>query len=186
MLIEDYDLEVEISPCRPESEELTATVRLNVDITLVLPYLNRTLRGAAYTPSLPSLAWKKGGQYIAFWPYKIVIGDLRSRMHARAVARGLVSLVNRTWERRTEIELDDERHQQPGPMAVYELLPQTNCGVCGQPTCFTFALRWVARQARLEDCPPLLEPAYAVQRARLADLLAMDSSKEVAFDGFGR
>ena len=186
MLIEDYDLEVEISPCRPDSEELAATVRLNVDITSVLPYLNRTLRGAAYSPSLPSLAWKKRGQYIAFWPYKIVIGDLRSRMHARAVARGLVSLVNRTWERRSEIEPDYERHQQPGPMAVYELLPQTNCGVCGQLTCFTFALRLVARQARLKDCPPLLEPEYAVQRARLADLLAMDSPKEVAFDGFGR
>jgi nucleotide-binding universal stress UspA family protein len=39
MLIEDYDLEVEISPCRPGSEELVATVGLNVDITPVLPYL---------------------------------------------------------------------------------------------------------------------------------------------------
>ena len=62
MLIEDYDLEVEISPCRPDSEELVATVRLNVDITPVLPYLNRTLRGAAYNPGAPSLAWKKALQ----------------------------------------------------------------------------------------------------------------------------
>jgi hypothetical protein len=37
MLIEDYDLEVEISPCRSGSEELLTTVRLNVDITPVLP-----------------------------------------------------------------------------------------------------------------------------------------------------
>ena len=183
MLIEDYDLELEISPCRPDSKELAATVRLNVDITPVLPYLNRTLRGAAYSPSLPSLAWKERGQQIAFWPYKIVIGDLKSRIHARAMARGLVSLVNRTWKRRAEIEPDYERHQPPGPMAVCELLPQTNCGGCGQPTCFTFALRLMAGRARLEDCPPLQEPERAVQRARLADLLATGPPKEGTFDG---
>jgi ArsR family metal-binding transcriptional regulator len=172
MLIENYDLKVESSPCRPESEELAATVYLNVDITSVLPYLNRTLRGSTYSPSLPSLAWKTKGQQIAFWPYKIVIDNLRSRIHARAMARGMVSLVNRTWRQRAEIEPDHKRRQPPGPMAVYRLLPQTNCGVCGQPTCFTFALRLVAGQARLEDCSPLQEPVHALRRASLAGLLA--------------
>jgi ArsR family metal-binding transcriptional regulator len=178
MLIEDYDLEVEVSPCRPGSEELLATVRLNVDITPVLPYLNRTLHGAAYNPSAPSLAWKMREQPVAFWPYKIAIGQLRSRTHAQAMARGLVGLVNRTWERRAEIEPDRERRHQPGPMVIYDLLPRTNCRACGQPTCFTFALRLVAGQARLEDCPPLQEPEHAVQRAQLADLLATDSPQE--------
>ena len=32
----------------------------------VLPYLNRTLRGALYIAQAPSLAWKKGGRNIAF------------------------------------------------------------------------------------------------------------------------
>ena len=185
MLIEDYDLEIEISPCRPGSEELVATLCLNVDITPVLPYLNRTLRGAAYNPGAPSLAWKKGEQHVAFWPYKIAMSQLRSRMHAQAVARGLVGLVNRTWERRAEIEPDREGHHHPGPMAICDLLPRTNCHACGQPTCFTFALRLVAEQARLEDCTPLQESEYAVQRARLADLLATNLPKEVKFDGFG-
>ena len=185
MLIEDYDLEVEISPCRPDSEELVATVRLNVDITPVLPYLNRTLRGAAYNPGAPSLAWKKGEQHVAFWPYKIAVSQLRSRMHAQAMARGLVGLVNRTWERRAEIEPDREGHHHPGPMEICDLLPRTNCRACGQPTCFTFALRLVAGQARLEDCTPLQKSEYAVQRAGLTDLLATDSPREVIFDGYG-
>ncbi|NLF00221.1 MAG: Fe-S cluster protein, partial [Anaerolineales bacterium] len=49
MLIEAYDLEVESVPCEPGSEEFAAIVRLNVDIGPVLPYLNRTLRGAMYS-----------------------------------------------------------------------------------------------------------------------------------------
>jgi ArsR family metal-binding transcriptional regulator len=99
-------------------------------------------------------------------------------MHAQAVARGLVGLVNRTWERRAKIEPDYERHHHAGPMVIYDLLPRTNCRACGQPTCFTFALRLVAGQARLKDCPPLQEPEHAVQRAQLADLLATDSPQE--------
>ncbi|MCG2767052.1 MAG: hypothetical protein L6435_01545, partial [Anaerolineae bacterium] len=61
MLIEDYDLEVASVPCEPGSEQFAAMVRLNSDISAVLPYLNRTLRGAVYHAQSPSLAWKKGG-----------------------------------------------------------------------------------------------------------------------------
>ena len=174
MLIEDYDLEVRSVPCEPGSEEFAAIVRLNVDISPVLPYLNRTLRGAMYIAQAPSLAWKKGGRKIAFWPYKIAIGHLEDRTQAQKVAQGLVDLVNRTWERREEIEPDYEMHRRPGPMEVYKLLPQTNCKACGQPTCFIFATKWVVGHVILEDCPLLRESQYAEQLAQLAELLAVD------------
>ena len=43
MIVEDYDLEVEISNCRQDSEEIEETVRLKVDINSVLNYVNRAL-----------------------------------------------------------------------------------------------------------------------------------------------
>jgi ArsR family metal-binding transcriptional regulator len=174
MLIEHYDLEVESVPCEPGAEEFAAIVRLNVDIGPVLPYLNRTLRGAMYNHQAPSLAWKKGGRNTAFWPYKIAIGHLEDRAQAQKVAQGLVDLVNRTWERREEIEPDYEMHQRPGPLEVYKLLPHTNCRACGQPTCYTFALKLVMGHAKLEACPVLQEPQYAPQLAQLADMLSAD------------
>ncbi len=174
MLIEDYDLEVASVPCELGSEKLAATARLNTDIGPVLPYLNRSLRGAVYSAQAPSLAWKKGGRNIAFWPYKIAIGHLEDRGEAQKVAQGLVDLVNRTWERREKIEPDYETHQRPAPMALYQLLPRTNCKACGQSTCFTFALKLAASQVRTEDCPALLGPQHAEQRAQLAGLLAVD------------
>ena len=173
-LIEDYDLEVRSVPCEPGSEEFAAIVRLNVDISPVLPYLNRTLRGALYIAQAPSLAWKKGGRQIAFWPYKIAIGHLEGRAQAQKVARGLVDLVNRTWKRREEIEPDYEMHKRPGPMEIYKLLPRTNCKACGQPTCFIFATKLVMGHVRLEACTPLQEPQYAGQQVQLAELLAVD------------
>ena len=174
VLIEDYDLEVASVPCEPGSEKLAAMVRLNTDISPVLPYMNRTLRGAVYNAKAPSLAWKKGGRNIAFWPYKIAIGHLEDREEAQKVAQGLVDLMNRTWERREKIEPDYETHQRPAPMALYQLLPRTNCKACGQPTCFTFALKLAASQVRMEDCPPLLGPQHAERWTQLAGLLAVD------------
>jgi len=174
MLIEDYDLEVTSVPCEPGSEEFAAIVRLNVDIGLTLPYLNRTLRGAVYNHQAPSLAWKKGGRNIAFWPFKIAIGHLEDRAQAQKVVQGLVNLVNRTWARREEIEPDYEMRKRPGPLEVYNLLPRTNCRACEQPTCYTFACKLVIGRVKLEACPVLQEPQHAPQLAQLVSMLPVD------------
>ena len=48
------------------------------------------------------------------------------------------------------IEPDFEMHRGPAPMAVFKLLPRTNCRQCGQATCFTFALKVAAGQQKLD------------------------------------
>ncbi|MCG2661008.1 MAG: acetyl-CoA decarbonylase/synthase complex subunit gamma, partial [Kiritimatiellae bacterium] len=50
-------------------------------------------------------------------------------------------------------------------MAIYKLLPRTNCGDCKFPTCMAFAMQVAAKQKALTDCPHLSEQA----KAELAD-----------------
>lgn len=50
---------------------------------------------------------------------------------------------------------------------IYKLLPRTNCGTCGTPTCFGFATKVAARMASLAACSALSDEA----RAALADEL---------------
>jgi ArsR family metal-binding transcriptional regulator len=171
MLIEGYDLEVVTPPCDPGAETWSAIAHLKVDISEVLPYLNATLRGAVYNHAARALTWKKGGRNIAFHPFKIAAGNLEDRAEAEKVVRGLVTLVNRTWERRQEIEPDYAMHRRPVPTDVFKLLPGSNCRQCGQPTCFTFALKVVAGQCKPEDCPPLLTPEFSAQLAELQRLV---------------
>ncbi|MBC7261001.1 MAG: hypothetical protein H5T63_03220, partial [Chloroflexi bacterium] len=52
-----------------------------------------------------------------------------------------------------------------------KLLPGSNCKACGQPTCFTFALKLVAGQANIALCTPLFEEAYREQREQLLQML---------------
>ena len=171
MLIEKYDLQVLTPPCEPSAERFTAKARLVADIREVLPYLNATLRGAVYFPNAPALTWKKAGHNVAFHPYEIAVSNAVDRESAQKELDGLVALVNRTWERRAEITPSHETRRRPTLMEVYKLLPQTNCKQCGQPTCYTFALKLVASQKRLQDCPPLFEPQRADKLAALQDIV---------------
>ncbi|MCX8011626.1 MAG: acetyl-CoA decarbonylase/synthase complex subunit gamma [Desulfobacterota bacterium] len=42
---------------------------------------------------------------------------------------------------------------------IFKLLPKTNCGECGSPTCLAFAMKLAAGQAELESCPYVSEEA---------------------------
>jgi ArsR family metal-binding transcriptional regulator len=170
MLIEKYTLEVFTPPCEPGAERYSAIARLDVDIGEAFPYLNAELRGAVYTPAVPAVAWKKAGHNVNFQPYQIAISNVEDRNAATKEVEGLIKLVNQTWERRADIQPDHETHRRPGALQIYKLLPGTNCRECGQPTCYTFALRLAAAQVRLADCPVLDQAEWS---GRLAQLQAI-------------
>lgn len=171
MLIENYDLEVFTPPCEPGAERYAARARLMVDISDALPYLNSTLSGAVYHQKAQALTWKKGGHNIAFHAYEIATSNVEDRGRAEKEIKGLIDLVNRTWEMRAEISPSTETRQRPTPMAVYKLLPDTNCKGCGEATCWVFAAKLAVSQKKLSDCPPLHEPKYAVQLAALEEII---------------
>jgi ArsR family metal-binding transcriptional regulator len=171
MLIEKYDLEVFTPPCEPGAERYAAKARLIADISEVLPYLNATLRGAIYHPGANALTWKKGGHNIAFHSYEIATSNVEDRDGAEKELKGLIDLVNRTWERRTEITPDTTTRQRPTPMAIYKLLPNSNCKECGEPTCYSFALKLAAAQKKLAGCPSLTEPQYTEKLAALEEIV---------------
>jgi ArsR family metal-binding transcriptional regulator len=171
MLIEKFGLEVFTPPCDPGAERFAAKAHLTVDISPILPYLNATLKGAVYYPSAQSLTWKKGGHNVAFHPFEIGTSNVEDRAAAEREIEGLIELVNRTWERRAEITPSTQTRQRPAPMAIYKLLPGTNCRLCGEATCWIFAARLAASQKKLSDCPTLREPQYADQLAALDEIV---------------
>jgi acetyl-CoA decarbonylase/synthase complex subunit gamma len=51
---------------------------------------------------------------------------------------------------------------------IFKLLPKTNCGKCGVPTCLAFAMQLAAGKAELTACPTVSEEA----RAKLSEAAA--------------
>ena len=44
-------------------------------------------------------------------------------------------------------------------LQIFKLLPKTNCGECGVPTCMAFAMKLAAKNAELASCPYASEQA---------------------------
>jgi ArsR family metal-binding transcriptional regulator len=184
MLIEFYELEITVSGHSAEHFEFEAIARLPVDISAALAYLNATLPEAVYFRDDAVLSWRHEGSKIGFWTDRIAVDDLESREQAEQKMQYLVTLVNQTWKRRKEITPDETRHQRVQPLAVFKLLPATNCRKCGESSCFTFALKVASGQKRLKACLPLFsDPDLAERRERLEALVsgrhpALPSSEE--------
>ncbi len=171
MLIDHYDLNVYMPPDASATERFSAIARLTADISEVLPYLNATLHGAVYSRTANALTWKQGAHHVAFHADQVSTGNVEDYDTAVKEIGELINLINRTWDRRSEITPDYETRQRPPLMTVYQLLPQTNCKQCGEPTCYAFAIKLTASQKQLTDCLPLYEPSHAEQLAALQDLV---------------
>jgi len=110
----------------------------------------RDLSSAPPTP----LTWKKADTIWHFTHFRSprAMSKIMMRRSTRSTTD---QLINRTWERRSEITPDYETRQRPPLMTIYKLLPQTNCKQCGEPTCYSFAIKLVAAQKKISDCPLL-------------------------------
>lgn len=172
VLIEAYELEVFTPPCDPGAPRFAAKAYLQVDIRPVLPYLNGALDGAEYNPAAPALRWRKSRHTVVFHPLEIAISNLTDREQAEHELREVVGLVNATWERRAEIEPSEAVRRRPSHLALFKLLPGTNCKLCGEATCYNFALKLAAGQAELAGCAKLAEVEHAAARSQLESLLA--------------
>jgi hypothetical protein len=52
---------------------------------------------------------------------------------------------------------------------IYKLLPKTNCGTCGMPTCFGFATKVASRMASITACANLSNEARAALSAEIEE-----------------
>jgi len=57
------------------------------------------------------------------------------------------------------------------PIAIYKLLPKTNCKECGQENCMAFATKIVNRETELDKCTPLLKKEYEKSYKQLKEML---------------
>ncbi|MBI5033810.1 MAG: Fe-S cluster protein [Chloroflexi bacterium] len=174
MLLQSYHLNVFAPPCEPGAERWSVKAALDDDIGDVLPYLNAMLKGAIYNHAAHALTFRMGGHAMAIRPREIAISNLRDQNAAATEVQHVVDIINRTWDRRTEITPSIEMRQRLKPMNVFKLLPATNCKACGQPTCFTFALKVTAGEVDIEQCASLFTEAFRDKREKM--MLLLESS----------
>jgi 4Fe-4S ferredoxin len=66
----------------------------------------------------------------------------------------------------------------PTVMELYQLLPKTNCKICGESTCMAFSVALLSRKKKVSECTPILEKSFKKQKEKLEALLLPTAGAE--------
>lgn len=172
-IAKDYDLHLEAPACEPGAEYWNATARFKDDLSEVFPYLNAQWQDAIYSPQAKQLTYRFGDHAVALKPHEITISNLPDRDSATVELEKILGEINRIWMDRENLTPRHAARRRLVAMEIYQLLPQTNCKLCGQPSCFAFASKITVGEADAQVCTPLFdEEQYAEKRQSLLDMLA--------------
>ncbi len=171
MLIPKYEMKRISGGCDDDAQTVSIQATIQEDISPAYPLVNALLPGCAYNHSGKVLSWQEGSHKVVLRARELAISNVSTWTEAAEAMGSLVQYLNEVWERRAELVPREQAHPQATPLAVYKLLPNTNCRLCGQPTCYSFALQLMARQTFLDACPPLSEPQHGAQLVELQAIL---------------
>jgi ArsR family metal-binding transcriptional regulator len=160
-----------VAQCFADPTKIRLIAHFNEDIGPLLPYINSTVKAARYNPGGPTLGIKKGVRVISLYSSKIAIAKPDDMLDGWQCLKEVKDLIDDVYERRDEITPDHMKSNPPSPVEIYQCLPQTNCGLCGKPSCMAFAAVLFNGEIGYEDCPALLQDQFAENRFQLLELM---------------
>ena len=155
-------------PCLAEPGKIIVVGKPNRSLDEVLPYL-ATLPGIiAYNPEARTLTFRRPAGFMTLYADRVYITQLKSADEGLELLAALKDAINATWEHRAELVAMAVGRRAPRPLDVWTLLPQTNCGQCGEATCTAFAFGLLQHKRSVMECTPLQsDEALADRRATL-------------------
>jgi ArsR family metal-binding transcriptional regulator len=162
-------------PCLAEPGKIVVVGEPDTPIDGVLPLLNAILPNVvSYNPMAGVMILRRQPGLLTLYPQRVTLTQVTNAEEALELLAAVRDLVNRTWEQRAQIQPRAESRRTPRPLDVYELLPRSNCRLCGEATCMAFAFGLLQGRHRPEECPPLREPEAAAQLLALRGLTPPD------------
>ena len=170
MYVTDIKIE-KIMECIADPQKIRFIATIDRDVTDILPYLNAIIKESIYNKNAPSLTITKGGRLITIHPTEIAAGKIIDEEDAHKILDWLKEVMNDCDARRDEITPDYEMRRKLTPLDVYKLLPGTNCGKCGEPSCMAFAVKLAGGDVPLSRCTEIYTDAFAEKRTALTKIL---------------
>jgi ArsR family metal-binding transcriptional regulator len=159
-------------PCLAEPGKIIVIGEPCRSLYEVIPYLASLPGVIAYNPDIPVLTFRRQPGFLTIYPDRVVITQVKDAGEGLDLLSALKDAINAVWDRRHELNPVASRRMAARPLDVWALLPQTNCGQCGEATCMAFAFLLIQGKRSLEECPSLqADPAFNNQRATLESVV---------------
>ncbi|MEM2533689.1 MAG: (Fe-S)-binding protein [Candidatus Nezhaarchaeales archaeon] len=167
----------EISPCIADPERIKFLAQADKPLEDVLPILYLAIPNAKYSEKLGALSYMYQQHLVTIFANgRIGMTYVKDRKEADQLVEEARRLINRAF-----IHL--KTHGKPSPemihakkeltlLKVYELLPKTNCKMCGEQSCFAFAAKLLNGEKKLQDCPPLESKEYNTRKFQIERMMS--------------
>jgi ArsR family metal-binding transcriptional regulator len=171
MYLEKIEL-IRTLPCLAEPGKIQVVGSPSNSLAEVIPYL-ATLPGiVAYNPERLSLTFRRRPGFLTLLSDKVLITQVKDNEEGVELLENLVEAINTTWAQREELVAVTKPARVLRPLDIYTLLPQTNCGECGEATCMAFAARLFMREGEVRECQPLVsDPGFEERRGTLEAMI---------------
>lgn len=137
---------------------MMASFLLNADVSPLFPYLNTVAERAELHQAPRFIRFLYEDCFCVLYPKAGIISPVEDHSHARALLESLVSFLNDISSRRNEITPNRRIHKRVSVLNILKLLPKTNCGQCGHPSCMAFAASLSLQESGPEKCPHMQSP----------------------------
>ncbi len=166
----------EISPCTADPERIKFLAQADKPLEDVLPILYLAIPNAKYSEKLGALSYMYQQHLITIFAHgRITMTYVKDRDEADQLVEEARRLINRAI-----IHL--KTHGKPSPETIqakkeltatkiYDLLPKTNCKMCGEQSCFTFAAKLLNGEKSLGDCSPLDSKEYSACKFQIERMM---------------
>jgi ArsR family metal-binding transcriptional regulator len=161
----------QLLPCIADSSKFRVIANIAPPLGGTLKVLEPLFPRGKYSDKIGALIIQKGEVITTIYGTgKVTMTMIKSEDEARESLQNLKSTINEAIAK--GVAPAPREKVRVEPMELYKYLPQTNCGKCGEQSCYTFAIKLMSREVTLEKCTPLKEPGYTTNFEHLQVLSA--------------
>jgi ArsR family metal-binding transcriptional regulator len=166
----------EITPCTADPERIKFLAQADKPLEDVLSILYLAIPNAKYSEKLGALSYRYKQHLVTiFSSGRIGMTYVKDRSEADQLIEEVKKLINSAFVYlKTHGKPSMEQVQakkELTPVKIYELLPKTNCRLCGEQSCFTFAAKLLNGEKTLQDCPPLESKEHAAKKIQMEKMM---------------
>jgi len=144
--------------CRGDYPLMVAHFRLNSDISALLPYINAVAEDATFYEKPVYIKFNLDGVLCGLHPSDGSAGLFENYLQAHEFLERLIAFLNELHQRKGSIRPNHRRHRHVPILEILGLLPGSNCGDCGYPSCMAFAAALSRQEADPTQCAGLGNP----------------------------
>ncbi|WP_292386974.1 (Fe-S)-binding protein [Methanosarcina sp. UBA5] len=160
-----------LMPCVADPSMSRIVANMTPPLGGILKILEPLFPRSRYLDKKRSLMIQKDDIIITIYSSgKVSIGMIKNETEANKVLEELRNTINEAIK--IGVVPAPGEKLKTEVMEIYRYLPQTNCGICKEQDCYSFAVKLIAGEATLEKCKLLKEAKYAANQEHLQVLTA--------------